>query len=98
MKKYDKKTGYETFHENREKIANFFSWDEFYNRYVINHEEFSFWYNNKIIDLINLPNQSILQFGTKENMNTYCYSTPKELLDNALFNGKTFKEIWKELE
>lgn len=98
MKRYDKKTGYEIVHKKREKISKIFSWEEFYNRYAVNHEEFSFWYNNKIIDLINLPNKSILQFGTKEKMNTFYFATPKELLNHASFDGRTLKEIWTELE
>ncbi len=89
-------------------------WDEFVERYLINHEEFSFKYKNYIIDLLYsrdgtkfayyiseyIENESI--FSIIKNRNKYLkydeFDSPEELLEKFSLDQKKFKEIWNELE
>ena len=90
------------------------NWNEFIERYLINHEEFRFKYKNYIIDLLYsgdgtkyvyyiseyIENETI--FSKMKNRNKYLKfdkcDSPQELLEKFSINNKSFKEIWNELE
>lgn len=89
-------------------------WDEFIERYLINHEEFQFQYKNYIIyfDYSGdgtkfayyikeyIENESI--FSKIKNRNKCLkydeFNSPEELLEKFSFDGKSFKEIWNEFD
>lgn len=89
-------------------------WDEFIERYLIDHEEFWFKYKNYIIELTYsrdgtkyayfiseyIENETI--FSKIKNRNKYLkydeFDSPQELLEKFKINNKSFKEIWDELE
>ena len=90
------------------------NWNEFIERYVINHEEFRFKYKNYIIDLLYssdgtkyayyisefIEHETI--FSKIKNRNKYLkfdeFDSPQELLEKFSINNISFKEIWNELE
>ena len=90
------------------------NWNEFIERYLINHEEFRFKYKNYIIDLLYssggtkyayyiseyIENETI--FSKIKNRNKYLkfdeFDSPQELLEKFSINNKSFKDIWNELE
>lgn len=75
-------------------------WLEFYDRYVNNHEEFTFIYNNKYINLITDPKGFLYTFGSQQEgfETSMLYKTPQDLLNGALFDGKRLNEIWDFLK
>ena len=90
------------------------NWDEFIERYLMNHEEFKFKYKNYIVELLYssdginyayyiseyIENETI--FSKFKNRNKYLkfdeFNSPEELLEKFSFDKKSFKEIWNELE
>lgn len=90
------------------------NWNEFIERYLINHEEFRFKYKNYIIDLLYssdgakyayyiskyIENETI--FSKIKNRNKYLkfdeFDSPQELLEKFSINNNSFQEIWNELE
>lgn len=85
---------------NKKKFSIIFPWNEFYDRYINNHEEFTFIYNNQYINLITDPKGFLYTIGTKQSgfKTSIIYKTPNDLLNNALFNGKRLNEIWDDLK
>lgn len=81
-----------------------FPWEEFLERYLMNHEEFMFKYGGKEYHLAFYDNEkgniiAELNIGTQENgYDCYEYKSPKELLQKARINGFTIKELWDEFE
>lgn len=89
-------------------------WNEFIERYLINHEEFKFKYKKYIIDLLYssdgkkiayyisdyIEKDSIFDYIKNRNKYLYYYEfdSPQELINNFIIDGKSFKEIWNELE
>ena len=90
------------------------NWNEFIERYLINHEEFRFKYKNYVIDLLYSSDGTkyayyISEYIEKEtifskikNKNKYLkfdeFDSPQEVLEKFSFNNKSFEEIWNELE
>lgn len=90
------------------------NWNEFIERYLINHEEFRFKYKNYIIDLLYssdgtkyayyiseyIRNETI--FSKIKNRNKYLkfdeFDSSQELLEKFSINNNSFQEIWNELE
>ncbi len=87
---------------------------EFLHRFLINHEEFSFKYEDKIIDLLNGPNgigfsyyfyqdiEAKPLFYRIRHRNDYIstrnFASPQELLDAFKLDGKTLYDLWDKLE
>ena len=82
------------------KFSDIFSWEEFYDRYINNHEEFTFLYNNVQINLVTDYDVFLYTIGTDETgfVVSQKFKTPKDLLDNALFFGKKLEDIWDDLQ
>lgn len=90
------------------------SWEEFLERYLKDHEEFTFKYHNYVINLLYAPKgegfayyiheyvakQSFFQFLKNRNkwLETNTYNSPEELLEHFRIEGKRFEEIWDELD
>lgn len=78
-----------------------FPWDEFYERFVLNLEEFMFEYKNKEIHLstAGYKEKTVhLAYGTFENGYMHkTYNSPKEFLIDKVFEGKTLSEIWDDI-
>ena len=82
------------------KLVEEMNWNEFYQRYTINHEEFKFIFNEMIINLCWGTNGT---YSYNVYLNNKCidrneYASPSELLDKARFNGLKLKEIYNELD
>lgn len=77
-----------------------FPWVEFIERFLINHEEFRFIYGDKIIDISYVTNTfTAISYGNKEiGFLKKDYNSPKAFLEDALFDGKCFQEIWSDLK
>ena len=89
-------------------------WNEFIERYLIDHEEFGFKYKKYIIELLYSSNGTkyayyISEYIEKEsifskikNRNKYLkfeeFDSPQELLEKFRIDGNSLKEIWNELE
>ena len=89
-------------------------WNEFIERYLINHEEFSLKYKNYVIDLLWSPNGKKYSYYIKEyvphqtlfsmikNRNKYLkydeFDSPQELLEKFRIDNKSLEEIWSELD
>ncbi len=90
------------------------NWNEFLERYLINHEEFHLKYRDYEIDLLYSPDGERFAyyisthsgnetwFQRVRNRNRYLefeeFDTPNELLDNFTIFGNSLKDIWDELE
>lgn len=72
------------------------SWEEFLERYLIHHEEFVFYYNNKEVNICWGENGLFSYNVTSGNKKLLeeSFVTPQELLRNARFDGKLLEEIW----
>ena len=81
-----------------------FPWEEFLERYLINHEEFMFKYNGKEYWLAFSDDKKgdiVAELNICENgigCEWYEYKSPKELLKNARIDGFTIKELWNKFE
>ena len=79
-----------------------FPWEEFLERYLINHEEFMFKYNGKEYWLAFSDDKNgdmVAELNICENgigCEWYEYKSPKELLKNARIDGFTIKELWNK--
>lgn len=89
-------------------------WNEFFERYTTNHEEFKFKYKEFVIDLLYSSDGKKFAYYIKEyikdetlwqyikNRNKYLeskvFDSPQELLNNFRIDGKSFKDIWDDLE
>ena len=85
-------------------MKNTIDWNEFYERFCINHEEFMFFYNQKEIHLsfvIN-PDLSVKKVGVAYGKNDYYqpfdFDSTDEMLSAKIFDGKSLKDIWNELD
>lgn len=77
-----------------------FSWDEFAERFLVNHEEFVFIYSGKKIYISNVSNKSTsISYGNNDDGFVWKdFNSPKEFLEAPIFDGKSFKEIWAKLD
>lgn len=88
----------------KDKIRVEFEWREFYKRFVLNKEEFTFEYEDKTI---------YLSFGYDKDRKLVCglaygnlqkgfltkdYASPQEFLKDKIFDGKTLEEVWDAFE
>ena len=82
-----------------EKLYLELSWDDFCDRYIINHEEFLFHYNDFEITLC-WGNKSMFSYNVSHNgvvIDENEYTSPQELLEKAIFFGKRLQDIYEEL-
>ena len=66
------------------KISDIMTYDEFLERYLINKEEFKFYYKNKIVNIC-YGEKGMFTYNIVENNVVILYkafNSPKELLDN----------------
>ena len=80
-----------------------FPWREFYERFVNQHEEFSFYCRGKELVLSNVSadgvvvGYGVMKNGAFDEKDVKEYKSPSEFLSDPLFDGKTLHEIWDEL-
>ena len=84
----------------KDKYSKIFPYSEFFERFVCQYEEFRFFYNGKTIDISYCSeNSAALAYGNEEAGYLWKdYSSPQQFLQDPIFEGKTIKEIWDELE
>lgn len=75
-----------------------FNWLEFYNRFFYNHEEFRFYYKDKILDIsFSKEGEVLISFGNEEKGYIWKdYSSPQEFLEDKLFDQKTLEGVWND--
>lgn len=76
-----------------------FPWDEFYERFVLNYEEFMFYYKEKELHISNggYGGEVYIAYGNKkEGYILKDYDSPLSFLNDRpeLFSHKSFKELW----
>ena len=98
----------------KQRRDSYMSWNEFIERYFINHEEFRFRYKNYTIHLFNsrggtkyaycicehIEDEGV--FGKIKNKSKHLksdeFDSPQELLEKFSIDNYSFNEIWNELE
>lgn len=77
-----------------------FSWIEFIERFLINHEEFMFTFRGRDISISCVSATSTaLSFGNQDiGFLWKDYNSPQEFLNDPVFDGKTLEKIWNELD
>lgn len=82
------------------RISDIMTYEEFLERYLVNLEEFEFYYKDKIINICygakglfsyNVVENGVLVFEKE-------FNSPKELLDNMEIDNIKFPELWNVLE
>lgn len=84
----------------KSKYSEIFPYSEFLERYLIQYEEFLFFYKGKEINISYGPGDlALLAYGTKKS-GYLCkdYNSPQQFLQDPIFDGKKLEEIWDELE
>lgn len=83
----------------KSKYSEIFPYSEFLERYVVQREEFLFYYKGKEINLSYGPDDlAELAYGNRPNYFYKDYNSPQQFLQDPIFDGKTIEEIWDELE
>lgn len=77
---------------------NVIDYEDFFNRYVYDREEFAFRYKDKLILVTYETWIPCVEFGDREKTSTSFYQHADELVNRVKFKGKTFRDIWDELE
>ena len=82
------------------KIQDVMSYEEFLEAYLINHEEFLFFYKNLEINLCYGSNGTFSYNICKNEKLIFEaeFNTPYELLENIQIDGYKFPELWDGLE
>ena len=78
-------------------------WDEFYDRLINDKEEFCFFKDNNKIEISfgYINDVYVLALAYGNDLTGYIrkyYIEPQDFLNDKIFEGKTLKEIWDELE
>lgn len=62
------------------KLSDVMTYDEFIERYLVNKEEFQFYYKNKIVNICYGPKETFLYNVVENNVVILCkkFNTPKE--------------------
>lgn len=84
----------------RIKISDVMTYEEFLERYLVNKEEFQFYYKNKIINIC-YGSKGTFSYNVVEGNIVILnkeFNSPKELLDNMEIDNKRFPELWYVLE
>lgn len=84
----------------RVKISEVMSYEEFLERYLVNCEEFIFYYKDKEINLCYGPQGTFSYNVVKDNVLIYeeNFSTRDELLNKMHIDNIRFPELWHYLE
>jgi len=82
------------------KISDVMTYEEFLERYLVNKEEFQFYYKNKIVNICYGPKGTFSYNVVESNVVILSkeFNTPKELLDNIEIENIRFPELWNILE
>lgn len=84
----------------KNKLSDVMTYEEFLERYLINHEEFIFYYRNKVINIC-YGKTGTFSYNIIEN-NTMIFNkefnSPEDLLKNMEIDNIKFPELWKILE
>lgn len=84
----------------RIKISDIMTYEEFLERYLVNNEEFQFYYKNKIVNIC-YGAKGTFTYNIVENNVVIFYkefNSPKELLDKMEIDNIKFPELWDVLE
>ena len=82
------------------KISDVMTYEEFLERYLINKEEFIFYYNDIIINIC-YGSEGTFSYNIVKNdirILERKFNTPQELLDNIEIDNIKFPELWHVLE
>jgi len=81
-------------------LQNRFTWEEFIDRFLKNHEEFRFFYGEKVIDISYVSDTSTaLSYGNKKvGFLWKDYNSPWAFLEDPVFDGKCLMDIWDDLQ
>lgn len=84
----------------KSKISDDMSYREFLDRYLINHEEFVFYYKEMEINFCYGANGSFLYNIVKNGVKILEkeFKTPYELLQKIEIDGAHFPELWDVIE
>lgn len=84
----------------RIKISDVMTYEEFLERYLVNKEEFQFYYKNKIVNICYGSKWTFSYNVVEGNIVILSkeFNTPKELLNNMEIDNKRFPELWYVLE
>jgi len=76
------------------------TYEEFLERYLINKEEFQFYYKNKIVNICYGEKGTFTYNIVENNLVIFKeeYNTPKELLESMEIDNVKFPELWNILE
>lgn len=84
----------------RTKISDFISYKQFLEKYLVNHEEFQFYYKDRIINICYGKNGTF-SYNIVRNYKVVFsieFSTPQEVLENIEIDNIKFPELWELLE
>ncbi len=84
----------------RVKISDIMTYEEFLERYLVNKEEFQFYYKNKIVNICYGP-KGTFSYNVVESNAVILhkeFNTQKELLDNMEIDNMKFPQLWGILE
>lgn len=81
------------------KISDYFSWTEFKTIFSHTTSIFPLLYKTISFELINYGNKSVLTIDYENSKNDmiFNYSSANDLLNNALIDNHSLKDIWKDL-
>lgn len=84
----------------RVKIQDVMSYEEFLERYLVNHEEFIFYYKDYEINLCYGSNATFSYNISKDKKLIFEkeFITPDECLRNIRIDGVTFPRLWEIIE
>ena len=82
------------------KISDIMNYDEFLERYLVNHEEFIFYYKDTEINICYGTNGTFSYNITKNRVLILKedFSSPNELLEKIKIDGIEFPKLWNYLE
>ena len=81
------------------KISDYFSWTEFNTVFSHTASVFPLLYKTTSFELINYGTKSVLTIDYKDSKKDliYNYSSADDLLNSALIDNHSLKDIWKDL-
>lgn len=86
--------------KNKIIISDIMTYEGFLESYLVNKEEFQFYFKNKIVNIC-YGSKGTFAYNIVENNVVILYkeyNSPKELLDNMEIDNIKFPELWNILE